>query len=98
MDKKRRTDFPLLDFLRRNPKNRNNFDHHLNDDLRHGRRRSDGNVFLKPHKKILHAVEHADKSILGRADILDGLRGTYVTIISTNGQGRYSLGVGLRFR
>jgi hypothetical protein len=75
MNKERRTDFPLLDFLRRDPKDRNNFDHHLNDDLRHGRRRSDGNVFFKPHKKIPHAAERVDKNILGSADVLDGLRG-----------------------
>jgi hypothetical protein len=89
---------PCFDLLCYDPKDRNNLDHDLNDDLRHARRRSDGNIFFKPHKKIFHAVEQVDNSILGSADVLNGLRGTYVTKTSTHDQGRYSLGVGLRFR
>jgi hypothetical protein len=93
-----RTEWSLLDFLRDDPKDRKNLDHDLNDNLRHGRCRSNGDVFFKPHKKILHTVEQVDKNILGSADVLDSLRGIYVTKTSTYGQGRYSLGVELRFR
>jgi hypothetical protein len=69
-----RTESSLLGLLRHDPKDRNNLDHDLNDNLRHGHRRSDGNIFLKPHKKIFHAAEQIDESILSSADVFNGLR------------------------
>ena len=73
--RKRPTDLALLNFLRRDPKDRNNLNHDFNDDGHHTRRRPDGNVFFKPYKEKLHAAEQVDKSILGSANVLNGLRG-----------------------
>jgi hypothetical protein len=70
-----RTEWSLLDFLRDDAKDRNNLDHDLNNNLRHGRCRSNGDIFFKPHKKIFHAIEQVDKSFLGSADVLNSLRG-----------------------
>jgi hypothetical protein len=47
----------LLDFLRHNPKDRDNLNHDLDEDVPHGRRRSDLYVCLKSLKKVFHAAK-----------------------------------------
>jgi hypothetical protein len=47
----------LLDFLRHDPKDRDYFNHDLDDDVPHGRRRSDLYVCLKPLEKVFHAAK-----------------------------------------
>ena len=64
----------LPHLLRHDPKDRDYLDHDLDDDVRHGRRRSDMNIFLKSDEKGLHVAEQVYKSILAIANILDGLR------------------------
>ena len=47
----------LMDFLRQNPKYRDDFNHDLDDDVPHGRRRSHLYVCLKSLEKIFHAAK-----------------------------------------
>jgi hypothetical protein len=51
------TEWSLLDFLGHDPKDRNNLDHDLNDDVRHSRCRSDLYIHLKPLEKEFHAAK-----------------------------------------
>jgi hypothetical protein len=71
----RHTGSSLPYFLRHDPKDRDNLNHDLDDDVPHGRRRSDLYVCLKPLEKVFHAAKQVDKSIFASADILDSLRG-----------------------
>jgi hypothetical protein len=66
---------PLPDFLRHDAENRDNLNHDLNNDVRHGRGRPEVYVFFKAHEKGFHAAKQVDKSVLVGADILDSLRG-----------------------
>ena len=68
------TESSLLNFLRYDPKDRNNLDHDLNNDVRHGRRRLDVYIRLKPLEEEFHAAKQLDKNILGSADVLNSLR------------------------
>ena len=68
------TESSLLNFLRYDPKDRNNLDHDLNNDVRHSCRRLDVYVRLKPLEKEFHAAKQLDKNILGSANVLHSLR------------------------
>jgi hypothetical protein len=70
------TNSPLPEFLRHDPKDRNNFNHDFHDDARHSHRRSDFYICLKSLEKEFHATKQLDKNILGSADVLDGLKDT----------------------
>ena len=71
----RHTGSSLPDFFRYNPKDRYDFNHDLDDDVPHGRRRSHLYVCLKPLKEVFHAAKQVYKSVFAGADILDSLRG-----------------------
>jgi hypothetical protein len=47
----------LPDFLSHDPKDRDNLNHDLDDDVPHGCRRSDLYVCLKPLEKVFHAAK-----------------------------------------
>ena len=72
--RKARTLSTLTNFLGHDPKDRDNLNHNLDNDVRHRRRRSDVYVFLKPFKKEFQATKQVCKGFLASADILDGLR------------------------
>ena len=63
----------MLDLLRHNPKDQENLNHDLYNDVRQSRRRPDLDIFFKTLEKVFHAAEEVDKSILAGADVLDGL-------------------------
>ena len=69
-----RTGSSLTDFLRYDPKDRDNLDHDLDDDVPHGRRRLDLYICLKSLEEVFHAVKQIDKSIIASADVLNSLR------------------------
>ena len=68
-----RTQFSPSDLLRHDPKDREDLNHDLYDDVRHSCGRLDVCVFFKTLKKVFHAAKQVDKSILASANILDGL-------------------------
>ena len=47
----------LTDFLRHNPKYRDDLNHDLDDDVPHGRRRSHLYVYLKSLEEVFHAAK-----------------------------------------
>ena len=63
----------LTDFLCHNSKDRDNLNHDLDNDVPHGRRRSDRCVCLKPLEKVFHTTKQVDESIFACADILNSL-------------------------
>ena len=63
----------LPDFLCYDPKDRDDLNHDLDNDIRHGRRRSDLYIRLEPLEKVFHTTKQVDKHILASADILDSL-------------------------
>ena len=62
-----------LDFLRHDPKDRDNLDHNLDNDVPHCRSRSDLNICLKSLEEEFHAIKQIDKSIFAGADVLNSL-------------------------
>src|SRR6266702_4433336 len=88
------THLSLPDLLRNDPKDRENFDHDLNDDVRHGCGRSDLYICLEPLKKVCDAAKEVYKGILASAEILNGLIDVTVTKARVSGQERCSLGRG----
>ena len=54
---KAHTGSSLPDLLRHDPKDRDNLNHDLHDDVPHGRRRSDLYICLKPLEKVFHAAK-----------------------------------------
>src|ERR1700761_8149106 len=75
---KMHTGSSLPDFLCHDPKDRDNLNHDLDDDVCHGRRRSDLYICLEPLKKVFYTAKQVNKSILASADILNTLRGMLV--------------------
>ena len=65
----------LTDFLRHDPKDRDNLNHDFDNDVPHGRRRSDLYVRFKPLEKVFHTAKQVDESIFAFPDILNSLRG-----------------------
>ena len=53
----RHTGSSLPDFFRHNPKYRDDFNHYLDDDVPHGRRRSHLYVCLKSLEEVFHAAK-----------------------------------------
>jgi hypothetical protein len=92
MNGEKHTGSSLPDFLRHYPKDRDNLNHDLDDDVYHGRRRSNLDICLKTLEKVFHTAEQIDKGIFTRADIFDGLRGVSVIETPTPSQGIRSLG------
>ena len=64
----------LLNFFRRNPKNREYLHHDLNDYIRHFRRWQHLGVDFEASEKTFDPLEDVDKSVLACANILDCLR------------------------
>jgi hypothetical protein len=81
MNGEEHTGSPLPDFLRHYPKDRDNLNHDLHDDISHGCRRSDHYICLKALEEEFHAAKEVDESIFASSDILNTLRGIYVTEI-----------------
>ena len=92
------TESSLPNLLRHDPEDRNNFDHNLNDDVRHSRRWLNLYIRIKPLKEELHAAKQLDNNVLASADVLSGLRHISVRKTSAHRQGRYSLEVRLQFQ
>src|SRR6267154_4264176 len=75
-----RTQSALLDLLRCDPKNREDFDNYLNDYIHHSRGRLCFWVNLESSKKHFHAIKNVDKRILASSNILNCLREARVTM------------------
>jgi hypothetical protein len=73
----------LFDFLRYDPKNRENLNHYLNDNVHHFRGRSHFCVDLETSEKHLNPFKDVDKCILARSNIFSSLRDVSVTIAHT---------------
>ena len=74
MGKEERTGSSLPDFFRHYPKDRDNLNHDLYDNISHGCRWSDLYICLKALEKEFHAAKDVDKSIFASAHILNGLK------------------------
>ena len=92
------TGSPLPDFLRHDPKDRDNLDHDLDDNVPHCRSRSDLYICLKSFEEVFHAIKQIDKGVFAGSDVLDGLGSIWVSKTHTLGQERYSLGGGLQIQ
>jgi hypothetical protein len=67
------TKFAFFNLLRRNPKNRQNFDHNLNDCIHHFRGRPHRCVDLETSEKAFNALKDIDERILASSNILSCL-------------------------
>ena len=74
------TQLALFDLFRCNPKNREHFDHYLNDHIHHFRGRLRCCVNLDSSKKPFDALKNVDKSVFSGSNILDCLREVRVTM------------------
>ena len=63
----------MTDLLRHDPKDRQNLNHDLYDDVCQSLSRPDLDIFLKTLEEIFQAAEEVDEGILAGADVLDGL-------------------------
>jgi hypothetical protein len=70
----------LFDFLCCDSKNRENFDHYLNDYVHHFRGRPHFCVDLDASEKHLDPLKHVDKSLLACSNIFGCLRSVGITI------------------
>ena len=98
INEERRTGSSLPNFLRHDPKDRDNLDHNFDDNVSHGRRRSDFDIRLESLEEVFHAIKQIDKGVFAGSDVLDGLGSIWVSKTPTLGQGRYSLGGGLQIQ
>ena len=73
----------LFNFLRRDPKNRENLNHYLNGDIQHLRGRLHFCVDLETSEKHFHPFEDVDKYVLACPNIFSCLRGVRVTMDRT---------------
>ena len=73
INEERRTGSSLPNFLRHDPKDRDNLDHNFDDNVSHGRRRSDFYIRLKSLEEVFHTVKQINKSVFASADVLDSL-------------------------
>src|SRR6266478_4609186 len=64
-----------------NPKNRENLDHYLNDDIYHFRGRLHFGVNLQSSEKQFDALKNVDKCIFARPNVLDCLRNVLVIMV-----------------
>ena len=74
--RKARTLSTLTNFLGHDPKDRDNLNHNLDDDVPHGRRRSDLYICLKSLEEVFHAAKQIDENIFASADVLNCLKDT----------------------
>jgi hypothetical protein len=71
----------LFDLLRRNPKNRKDLDHNLNDDTHHLHGRGYFYIDFETPEEHINALKDVEKSILACAHILNCLRDLVVTMV-----------------
>jgi hypothetical protein len=74
----------LSDLLCRDPKNRQDFCHDLNDHVRHFRSQRHLRVHLQTSEKHLYAPKDVQKSFMARTNVLSCLRTLYVTMTHAN--------------
>ena len=66
---------PLPDFPRHDPKDRDDLNHDLDDDVYHGLRRSDLYICFKTLEKVFHTAKQIGERVFACADILNSLKG-----------------------
>ena len=69
---------PLFNLRCRDPKDRENLDHYLNDYIHHVRSRRQFCIDLETTEKHLNPLKDVDESVLARSSILSCLRGVDV--------------------
>ena len=73
----------LFDLLRRNPKNRKDLDHNLNDDIHHLHGRGYFCIDFETPEKHFNALKDVEKSVLAGASVLSCLRDLVVRMVHT---------------
>ena len=71
----------LFDLLRRNPKNRKDLDHYLDDDIHHLHGCGYFCIDLETPKKHFNALKDVEKSVVVGANVFSCLRDLGVTIV-----------------
>ena len=88
----------LLNFFRRNSNEVDDLDHYCRDCIYHFLIWCQFNVYLEPSEKSFYALEHLNKSVLIRADILSCLKSTLITMDRTKIFKGYTLQEGRQIR